>query len=163
MTSPGSYLPDPDQLRPGGVARPPGYSAGTTLETSSGASRRHYLRSPVEACRPIALQLLDDRGQPASPWRHADILDVSAGGFCLLITEQDRPLPLTQLMHLRLDVRAHPAFGADEIRAGLRWFVRSGYVVSLGVGFDAPLSSRPELLPCRRSQPRGPEPEQPLG
>jgi hypothetical protein len=163
MSTPGSYLPDPEQLRAGISDRPPEYSAGTTLDGARGTSRRRYLRSPVEACRPIALQLLDPQGRPASPWKHADILDVSVGGFCLLITEDEAPLPLAQLMQLRLDVRPHPSFGADEIRAELRWFVRSGYVVSLGVGFEQPMGAPPELLPCRRAERRSLEPDQTLG
>ncbi|MFM7652052.1 MAG: PilZ domain-containing protein [Vulcanococcus sp.] len=116
-------------------------------------SRREHTRNPVEACRPIALQLIDAEGAPISAWHQADILDVSLGGFCLLLME-DVPLELTQLMRLRLDVRPHPSFRVDEVMAELRWFVRSGLIVSLGVGFENPLQRLPVLLPCRRADRR---------
>ncbi|MFY8148280.1 MAG: hypothetical protein ACOVNL_03560 [Prochlorococcaceae cyanobacterium] len=66
-------------------------------------------------------------------------------------------MPLTQQMRLRLNVRPHPAFGADVVGAELRWFVRVGFVVTLGVGFDQPLTELPMLLACRRSERRDPE------
>ena len=116
-------------------------------------SRREHTRNPVESCRPIGLQLIDAEESPISGWHQADILDVSCGGFCLLLME-DVPLELTQLMRLRLDVRSHPSFGVDAVMAELRWFVRSGLIVSLGVGFDNPLDRLPVLLPCRRAERR---------
>jgi hypothetical protein len=116
-------------------------------------SRREHDRDPVDSCRPIGLQLIDPAGAPLSTWHQADILDVSLGGFCLLLME-DVPLELTQLMRLRLDVRPHPSFGVDAVMAELRWFVRSGLILSLGVGFDVPLQTLPVLLPCRRSERR---------
>lgn len=116
-------------------------------------SRRVHDRSPVESCRPIALQLVDGEGLALSGWQQADILDVSLGGFCLLLME-DVPLDLAQMRRLRLDVRAHPSFGVDDLMADVRWFVRSGLTVSIGVGFDDPLQELPELLACRRSERR---------
>ena len=116
-------------------------------------TRREHARNPVEACRPIGLQLIDDDGAALSDWHQADILDASLGGFCLLMME-DVPLDLTHLMRLRLDVRPHPSFGVDELFAELRWFVCSGLIVSLGVGFENPLQEMPELLPCRRHERR---------
>ena len=116
-------------------------------------SRREHARNSVEACRPIGLQLIDDDGAALSGWHQADILDVSLGGFCLLLME-DVPLDLNHLMRLRLDVRPHPSFGVDVLMAELRWFVRSGLIVSLGVGFENPLQELPVLLPCRRSERR---------
>ncbi|MFY8150210.1 MAG: PilZ domain-containing protein [Prochlorococcaceae cyanobacterium] len=163
MNAPGNYLPTQDLESPILLEYAGTFSAGTSLQTADEASagaaaadaagRRHHLRNPVEACRPIAVQVLDDWGNPASAWYLADILDVSLGGFCLLITE-DSPMPLTQQMRLRLDVRPHPAFGADVVGAELRWFVRAGFVVTLGVGFDQPLTELPALLSCRRSERR---------
>ena len=38
--------------------------------------------------------------------------------------------------------------------AELRWFVRSGLIVSLGLGFENPLQRLPVLLPCRRAERR---------
>jgi len=116
-------------------------------------SRRAHARDQVDTCRPIGLQLIDGDGSPVSAWHQADILDVSQGGFCLLLME-DVPLELSRLMRLRLDVRPHPSFGVDVLLAELRWFVRSGLVVSLGVGFETPLQRLPELLPCRRAERR---------
>lgn len=160
MSSPGNYLPIQDLESPLLLEYVGNFSAGTSLqplEDEDGVAllaedgcRRTHLRNPVEACRPIAAQMLDEQGEPASAWYLADILDVSVGGFCLLITE-DQPMPLAQLMRLRLDVRPHPAFGAPVVGAKLRWFVRAGFVVTLGVGFDQPLAKVPALLPCRRS------------
>jgi len=131
-------------------------SVWTVLDSQGDAdlqSRREHTRNPVEACRPIGLQLTDAEGAPISSWHQADILDVSLGGFCLLMME-DVPLELTQLMRLRLDVRPHPSFGVDAVMAELRWFVRSGLIVSLGVGFENPLQRLPVLLPCRRAERR---------
>ena len=122
-------------------------------QANSAGVRRLHLRNPVESCRPIGLQLIDANGSPISGWHQADILDVSLGGFCLLLME-DVPLDLAQLMQLRLDVRPHPSFGVDVVLAELRWFVRSGLIVSLGVGFATPLQQLPELLPCRRAERR---------
>ena len=93
----------------------PPLSVWTVLDSRDSAdlqSRREHTRNPVEACRPIGLQLIDPEGVPLSAWHQADILDVSLGGFCLLLME-DVPLELTQLMRLRLDVRPHPSFGVD--------------------------------------------------
>lgn len=159
MSSPGNYLPIQDLESPVLLEYAGSFSAGTSLlplEEVDGVAlfaeeggRRNHLRNPVEACRPIALQMLDEQGAPASAWYLADILDVSVGGFCLLITE-DQPMPLTQLMRVRLDVRPHPSFGTPVMGAELRWFVRSGFVVTLGVGFDQPLPKLPALLACRR-------------
>ena len=116
-------------------------------------SRREHQRNSVVACRPIGLQLIDPAGPAASPWFQADILDVSLGGLCLLLME-DVPLELAPSMRLCLDVRPHPSFGTDVLPVELRWFVRSGLIVSLGVGFLEPLQELPELLVCRRSQRR---------
>jgi len=67
---------------------------------------------------------------------------------------EDVPLELAPLMRLCLDVRPHPSFGTDVLSAELRWFVRSGLIVSLGVGFIEPLEELPVLLACRRAQRR---------
>lgn len=116
-------------------------------------ARRLHVRSPVEASRPIGVQLINDDDSPACAWTFADILDISHGGFCLLITEQP-DLPITTLMRLRLDLRPHPGFGEDFVHGQLRWFVNSGFVLAFGVDLDAQLSAIPSLLPCRRSSRR---------
>ena len=161
MSMSGGYLPDQNQL--GGLGSGPkaDFAAPTSLESQR--VRRLHVRAPVEACRPIGVQLINEDGSPASGWTLADILDISHGGFCLLITEHPE-LPITTLMRLRLDVRSHPGFGVDLLHGELRWFVNSGFVLSFGVGLDAPLTAIPPLLPCRRATRRELDPaEQLLG
>ena len=102
-------------------------------------------RATVEACRSIALQLLAADGAAASAWLAADILDLSLGGVCLLVCD-DGSLPLQQGMALRLDVSAQPDFQLERIGASLRWFVPSGFVVTLGLLFDQPLERLPVLI-----------------
>jgi hypothetical protein len=136
----------------------PEVQAGTLLRRSSDGSglkdqddeRRNTYRHPVEVCRPIGLQLLNGRRQPDTGWLLADILDLSLGGLCLLITE-DTDHPFRPLHRVRLNVAAHPGFGVSALDGELRWFVKSDYVLTLGIGFDQPLASLPNLLPCRRS------------
>ncbi len=130
--------------------------AGTLLYGSPGElagdghdQRRSY-RHPVEVCRPIGLQLLNDGLEAVTVWLLADILDVSLGGLCLLITENTNH-PFAPGHRVRLNVTAHPSFGESELLGQLRWFVRSDFVVTMGIGFDQQLSTLPELLPCRRS------------
>ena len=163
MSISGGYLPDQDQ--PSGLGFGPlaNFAAATSLEPQQQLVPRLHVRAPVEACRPIGVQLLNDDGAPACAWTLADILDISNGGFCLLITEHPE-LEITTLMRLRLDVRPHPGFGVDLLHGELRWFVNSGFVLSFGVGLDAPLAAIPPLLPCRRASRRELDPaEQLLG
>lgn len=165
MSMSGGYLPDQNQL--GGLGSGPkaDFAAATSLEPQPQPQRvrRLHARAPVEACRPIGVQLINEDGSPASGWTLADILDISHGGFCLLITEHPE-LPITTMMRLRLDVRSHPGFGVDLLNGQLRWFVNSGFVLSFGVGLDAPLAAIPPLLPCRRATRRELDPgEQFLG
>jgi c-di-GMP-binding flagellar brake protein YcgR len=102
-------------------------------------------RETIEACRSIALQLLAADGSALTPWLAADILDLSLGGVCLLLSD-DGSLPLQQGMALRLDLRAQPDFQVAQLGASLRWFVPSGYVATLGVHFDQPLGRLPVLV-----------------
>ena len=149
---------------PGGsdpLGDPPAVTAATVLQgqgdgsASSGDERRIAFRSPVEAVRSIGLMLLDDTGYAASPWLVADILDVSCGGFCLLLGERPDQ-PFRPRFRVRLNVSMHPDFGAPELGGSLRWFVRAEHehLVTLGVQFDAELPRVPTLLACRRDQPR---------
>lgn len=162
MSISGGYLPAQDQ--PSGLGSGPlaNFAAATSLEPQQQLVRRLHVRAPVEACRPIGVQLLNGDGSPACAWTLADILDISNGGFCLLITEHP-DLPITTLMRLRLDVRPHPGFGVDVLHGELRWFVNSGFVLSFGVGLDAPLAAIPPLLPCRRASRRELDPTELLG
>jgi len=101
-------------------------------------------RDAIEICRPISLQLLSGAGEALSAWLPADILDVSLGGLCLLISE-DPALELYEGMPLQLDVTSQPSFGQPRIHGQLRWFRRSGLVITLGLVFDEPLKVLPEL------------------
>lgn len=112
---------------------------------SADAPGRLNPRTTIEACRSIALQLLAADGSALTPWLAADILDLSLGGVCLLLSD-DGSLPLQQGMALRLDLRAQPDFQVDQLGASLRWFVPSGYVATLGVLFDQPLVRLPVLV-----------------
>jgi hypothetical protein len=149
MSISGGYLPDQNQSSALGSGALADLAAATSLEPQQQRVRRLHARAPVESCHPIGVQLLNDDGAPASAWTLADILDISNGGFCLLITEHPE-LTITTLMRLRLDVRPHPGFGVDLLHGELRWFVNSGFVLSFGVGLDAPLAAIPPLLPSRR-------------
>jgi hypothetical protein len=149
MSVSGGFLPDQNQSSGLGSGPLANFAAATSLEPQQQQRvRRLHVRAPVEACRPIGVQLLNGDGSPACAWTLADILDISNGGFCLLITEHP-DLPITTLMRLRLDVRPHPGFGVDVLHGELRWFVNSGFVLSFGVGLDAPLAAIPPLLPFR--------------
>ena len=112
---------------------------------AAAAPRRVQPRDQVEVCRPISLRLLDEAGQPLSDWLAADILDVSVGGLCLLLSQDDN-LPLRQLMPLQLDVRNQPGFQRELMGAQLRWFVPSGFVITIGLVFDTPLPALPALI-----------------
>lgn len=115
---------------------------------------RRYSRVAVESCMPLGLQLIDDRGQPFSPWTLADILDISLGGLCLLL-DRDFPLPEGQLPSwVRLDLRHQPGFGIPWLPASIRASAKSQYALSLGVAFERALITLPTLVPCRRSQRR---------
>jgi hypothetical protein len=99
----------------------------------------------------------DTPDEPASQWFSADILDISLGGVCVLITGT----PDMQLgQRVTLDFKAHRLPESLQpqtlIAARLRWFVRSGLVSTLGISFDMPLPELPELLAERRLQRRDP-------
>jgi len=50
---------------------------------------------------------------------------------------------------LEIDVRPHPDFGIDSLKAHLRWFVHSDFVHTIGVLFRDPLARGvPILLPA---------------
>lgn len=155
-----SFPPSPEPAGgPGPLAAAAELTAATVLQAGdpapagSGDERRLAFRSPVDAVRSIALMLLDDTGYAASPWQVADILDVSCGGLCLLLGERPEQ-PFRPHYRVRLNVSMHPDFGAPELGGSLRWFVRAGLMVTLGVQFDAELARLPGLLACRRDQPR---------
>lgn len=121
-----------------------------------GVEQRRHERLPVQASRPIALRLLDVRLRPCSRWLLADILDISQGGMCLMVSEV-QPFELGQW--LSLDVRSHPAFGQLRIEVSLQWFVHAHGFTTLGVSFLAPLPQVPRLEVERRTVRRDPNEE----
>jgi hypothetical protein len=123
-------------------------ASGLSFVSQSPRDPRGYLRVPVEACRPIAVQLLDVAGEILCDWELADILDVSDGGLCLVVVE-DAELPMMKSLNMRLDVRAHQGFGVDVLCVKLRWYVRSCFALVFGVGFCPPLIAVPLLEPCK--------------
>lgn len=72
-----------------------------------GDDQRRTYRHPVEVCRPIGLQLLNDALEPVTAWLLADILDISLGGLCLLITDSTDH-HFAPRHRVRVNVTAHP-------------------------------------------------------
>lgn len=130
----------------------------TRLDRPPQLIRRRFQRMSVEATRSLSLQLLSADWEPCSALCSADILDISLGGVCLLVL-QDFPLPQGEAPRLRLNLSAQPGFGIDCLDGQIRWFVQSGLVLTLGVGFEKPLEQLPSLLRCRRATPRDLEPQ----
>jgi hypothetical protein len=102
---------------------------------------RRFPRQQPPLCRPLKALL------PAAGCFSADILDISLGGVCLLITH-NQELRIGQAV--TIDFCAHRLPEVLQCRglvqARLRWYVRSRSVTTMGVGFDAPLPEMPELL-----------------
>jgi hypothetical protein len=120
--------------------------------------REHRLleRFQVQASRPIALRLLDGEGRPEGRWILADILDISRGGFCLLLSG---PLELPVAQKLQLDVRSHTDFGTLRLESEVRWCRSSASFTTLGVAFRDTLPRVPKLALERRNTRRDPNTE----
>ena len=158
-------LPGARPLASGELIPLEGFEAGTILEplvdvvdevdADGFGCKRQYPRLVAPPCRPVTVRT-EGPGEP-SRWFYADILDISHGGLCVLITDS-HDLEVGEV--LTVDFKAHrlPAsFGSDtRIPATLRWFVRCGHVTTMGVGFLEPVSELPELLPERRHRLRDP-------
>ncbi|MFM7313926.1 MAG: PilZ domain-containing protein [Cyanobium sp.] len=121
-----------------------------------GREHRRLERFQVQASRPIALRLLDERGQPEGLWLLADILDISRGGLCILLSG---PLQLRNEQALQLDVRSHPSFGTLRLEADVRWCSCSSSFTTIGVAFRQTLPEIPRLALERRSVRRDPNTE----
>ena len=136
------------------------FEAETILSTSEDLetlgpedSQRRHERLVAPPCRPLPIQLLQQDGTPGTDWFYADILDISLGGLCLLITENHA----MEVGHtLLVDFKVHHATDLHRVPGLVRWFVRSGSVTTLGVGFLEPLQQIPQLLPERRNRLRNP-------
>ncbi len=102
---------------------------------------RRFPRQEASLCRPLKVLL------PAAGCFSADILDISLGGVCLLITHSQE-LRIGQAVTLDFSAHRLPEVlqSRSLVEARLRWFVRSGSVTTMGVGFAAPLPELPELL-----------------
>jgi hypothetical protein len=134
---------------------PPPFEVATILddhavtracEEDQQGTRRHP-RELAPPCRPILVRVVADQTvEQATACFSADILDISLGGLCLLITDH-QDLCVGQL--LALDFGDHRLPEAMQhhgpVQARLRWFVRSGPVTTMGVGFVVPLPELPEL------------------
>ncbi len=114
---------------------------------------RRLERFPVAGTRPIALRILPVHEQSPSPWFLADILDVSRGGLCLLISGSHELLS-SQL--LELDLSSHHAFPWMRTTCEVRWWVGTRDFSTLGLAFAAELQQIPSLEIERRSEPRDP-------
>lgn len=120
--------------------------------------QRRHERLEAPPCRPVPIQLLQPDGSPRTEWFYADILDISLGGLCLLITESHT----LEVGHgVLVDFKAHRSSDLHRVPGLVRWFVRSGSVTTMGLGFADPLHDLPELLPERRTRLRNPNEEAP--
>jgi hypothetical protein len=125
-----------------------------TLGPEEGQRRHERLVAPP--CRPVPIQLQQQDGTPRSEWFYADILDMSLGGLCLLITENHA----LEVGHgLLVDFKVHRSADLHRVPGLVRWFVRSGSVTTMGIGFIEPLQELPQLLPERRHRLRNPNEE----
>ena len=142
--------PDLSGREPPPLPPPPPFEVGTVLgghqqrtepAEAAGQDTRRHPREHASPCHPIKVQLA------SNACFSADILDISLGGLCLLITDHqdlcvDQLLTLDFSAHRRPDGIQYPG----PVQARLRWFVRSGPVTTMGVGFVIPLQELPELL-----------------
>lgn len=133
-------------LSAGTVLRADSSEAQPRKEDASGGEdqgNRRYFRHPVQACRPVFVQLLNADGQPGCDWVTADILDISLGGICLLVSDDIDP---ESFPYAHLDLRPQPGFVDPHPPVELRWFVKSQFVVTLGLRFPTELYSLPRLV-----------------
>ncbi|QVL52912.1 MAG: PilZ domain-containing protein [Cyanobium sp. M30B3] len=138
----------PAQLPP--LPPPPPFEAASILAApdqrsahaaGSGQDGRRHPREQAPLCRPLTVLL------PSAGCCTADILDISLGGLCLLITH-NQELRIGQAVTVDFSAHRLPAAmqSGGLVEARLRWYVRSGPVTTMGVGFDVPLPALPELL-----------------
>ena len=110
-------------------------------------------RFPVQASRPIALRELDGEHGLVGRWLLADILDISKGGMCLMVSGVHHFLAEQPLM---LDVRSHPGFGELRLEVTVRWCHRSLSFTTFGVSFLEPQPRLPRLEMEHRTEHRDP-------
>jgi hypothetical protein len=143
----------PDDIAAGGRQDAPYRLVESAGVAWNGRERRRPERYPVVGSRPIALRPLDPEGQPAGAWMLADILDISLGGLCLLITGS---LELQPGQMLELDLRSHPNFPWVRMSVQSRWWISADSFSTLGLSFEPQLTTIPRLAMERRGQRRDP-------
>ncbi len=121
-----------------------------------GHEHRRMQRFPVQASRPIALRELDAEQNPVGRWLLVDILDISKGGMCLMVSGSHR---FEHDQRLLLDVRSHPGFGVLRLGVEVRWCRRSLSFTTFGVSFLEHRQEVPRLELERRSERRDPNDE----
>lgn len=121
-----------------------------------GHEHRRLERYPVQASRPIGMRLIHQHGQPQQRWMLADILDISCGGLCVLLSGS---LLLPVSLPVQLDVSCHPSFGRQRLDARVRWCRGSLSFTTLGLAFCETLLRVPHLEPERRTIRRDPNRE----
>jgi hypothetical protein len=128
-----------------------------------GQCQRQHPRAVAPPCRPVLVRLVDREQLRLTPWVYADLLDISVGGLCLLITES---LDLHVGMDMAVDFKDHqpqqfaPGLPGSRLATTVRWYVAAGFVTTLGLGFHTPLDELPTLLPERRHRLREVNPSQ---
>ena len=154
---PGASWAESFSKDPGGFQAETNLTADEYLEIlGPDDSQRRSERLVAPPCRSVPIQLLSPDGEPRTEWFYADILDISIGGLCLLITD-NHGLQVDQ--RLLVDFKLHIAPELHRVAGFVRWFVHSGIVTTMGVGFSEPLPQLPQLpqlLPERRARLRYP-------
>ena len=111
----------------------------------------------LAACRlgvgDVALRELDGEQGFVGRWLLVDILDISKGGMCLMVSDAHHFLAD---QHLMLDLRAHPDFGVLRLEVKVRWCRCSRSFTTFGVSFLEALPVVPRLEMERRSERRDP-------
>lgn len=145
-------------VQPAGQLQPVAAALSVHQDDSTwgGRENRRLERFPALGTRPIALRPLAASGAPAGPWVLADILDISLGGMCLLVTGS---LHLDVGQALLLDLRSHPSFGQVRLEVQARWWALTDSFSTIGVRFPGELASLPHLELERRTVRRDPNRE----
>ena len=107
----------------------------------------------MQGTRPVGIRLLQPDGEAADPWMLADILDISLGGLCLLVSGQ---LALQRGQILLLDLRSHPDFATLRLQVQVCWSISSDSFSTIGIAFPSQLPRIPKLELERRQARRDP-------
>lgn len=121
--------------------------------TWNARDKRRLRRYQVAGSRPVLLRPVIPQSEEELPWLVADILDISLGGLCLLLSGG---LELSADQCVELDLRAHPQFPWTRLTVEVRWWISAGTFTTLGIVFPAPLPSIPRLEQERRGVRRDP-------